>query len=133
MKPGPARGEAASIEVTVTPAMSARVGDATIHPVYGTTAMVQHVEQVCRALLVPHLEEGEEGVGFRIELLHRAPAPIGATVVLTATVANSSRNEVVCEVTVRHGTTMIARGSFEQRVVNLKEFRASLPAPVEQA
>lgn len=128
MQPGPARGETASIEVTVSPSMAARVGGDTIHPVYGTTAMVQHVEQVCRELLVPHLEPGEEGVGFRIELLHRAPAPIGAAVVLTATVAKSSRNEVVCEVVVRHGATMIARGTFEQRVVDLEEFRASLPA-----
>lgn len=128
MRPGPPRGETATLEVTVSADMTARVGGEEIHPVYGTTALVGHVEQVCRQLLVPHLEPGEEGVGHAIELTHRAPAPVGATLVLTATVQRVERQELMCEVLVRHGTRMVARGSFVQRVVPLAEFAAEIAA-----
>jgi predicted thioesterase len=83
--PGPAPGQTATLTFTVTPAMAASVGRRRIHPVYGTAAFVEHVEQVCRGMLEPHLEEGEEGVGYRLEVVHRAPAPVGAELVLTAT------------------------------------------------
>lgn len=126
MRPGPPRGATATLEVTVTPAMTARVGDTEIHAVYGTVPLVGHVEQVCRQLLEPHLEPGEEGVGTRLELLHRAPVPVGETLSLTATVASVEQRKLVCEVIVRHGTTIVARGSFEQTLVELDEFQAQI-------
>ncbi len=112
----------------MTPDMTARVGGRQIHPVYGTAALVQHVEEVSRQLLVPHLEPGEEGVGYAIEATHRAPVPVGATIVLTATVQRVGPRQLVCEVLVRHGTQLVARGSFEQRVVPLTEFQAEIDA-----
>lgn len=123
MRPGPARGETVTLEVTVTSDMTARVGDDEIHPVYGTGALVQHIEEVCRGLLVPHLEEGEEGVGYAIEATHRAPVPVGARIVLTASVARVGPRQLICEVLVRHGTALVARGSFEQRIVSRDAFR----------
>ena len=110
----------------MTPEMTARVGGEEIHPVYGTAALVQHVEEVCRKLLVPHLEPGEEGVGYAIDVTHRAPIPVGATLVLTATVQRVGPRQLVCEVFVRHGNALVARGSFEQRVIPLAEFRAEI-------
>lgn len=126
MRPGPARGETATLEVTVDDAMSARVGGVEIHPVYGTTALVGHIEEVCRGILAPHLEPGEEGVGHHLEVTHREPVPIGATVVLTASVANVGAQRLVCEILVRHGTALVARGSFEQRVVDIDDFHARI-------
>lgn len=126
MRPGPARGESTTLEVTVTHEMTAVVGDREIHPVYGTTALVGHIEEVCRALLEPHLEAHEEGVGYAIEALHRSPVPVGASLVLTATVARVGPRELVCEVLVRDGGRLVARGSFEQRIVSREEFRAAV-------
>jgi fluoroacetyl-CoA thioesterase len=123
MRPGPPRGETATLEVTVTPDMTARVDGTEIHPVYGTAAIVGHIEQLCRQLLVPHLEPGEEGVGASIEVHHRAPVPVGETVTLVATVATVGPTKLVCEVLARHGGTLVVRGSFEQRVVPLAAFR----------
>jgi fluoroacetyl-CoA thioesterase len=128
MRPGPARGATATLEVTVTPAMTARVAGDQIHPVYGTAALVTHIEQLCRELLVPHLEPGEEGVGAAIEVHHRAPVPVGETVVLAATVATVGPTKLVCEVLGRHAGTIVARGSFEQRVVSLAGFRSEVEA-----
>jgi fluoroacetyl-CoA thioesterase len=128
MRPGPPRGETATLEVTVTESMTAQVGGQQIHPVYGTAALVQHVEEVSRQLLVPHLEPGEEGVGYQIEVTHRAPVPVGAKLVLTAEVAQVGAQRLTCEVIVRHGTHLVARGSFEQRVVNRDDFEAEVAA-----
>jgi fluoroacetyl-CoA thioesterase len=128
MRPGPPRGETATLEVTVTPDMTARVAGTEIHPVYGTGALVAHVEQLGRQLLVPHLEPGEEGVGAALEVHHRGPVPVGETVVLTATVASVGPTTLVCEILARHAGTIVARGSFEQRVVPLETFRAEVEA-----
>lgn len=128
MRPGPPRGATATLEVTITSDMTARVAGTEVHPVYGTVALVAHVEQVCRDLLVPHLEPGEEGVGQALEVSHRAPVPVGETVVLTATVATVAPTRLVCEVLVRHGTAVVARGSFEQRVVPVETFRREVEA-----
>lgn len=135
MRPGPPRGATASLEVTVTSDMTARVDGREIHAVYGTVPLVAHVEQVCRALLEPHLEEGEEGVGARIELLHRAPVPVGATVSLVATVASVTPDSLTCEVLVRQDGSVVARGSFEQRIVPIDAFLAEIDArgPAPQA
>lgn len=122
MRPGPPRGATATLEVTVTPDMAAQVGGHEIHAVYGTLPLVAHVEKVCRELLEPHLEPGEDAVGSRIELAHRAPVPIGETIQLVATVASVTQRELVCEVLVRHAGQIVARGSFEQSLVDLERF-----------
>lgn len=126
MRPGPARGETATLDVTVTPAMAGTIGGGQIHPVYGLAALTTHVEEVCRDLLLPHLGPGEEGVGCRIDMTQRAAVPIGAAIVLTAEVARVDTDVLICEVTVRQGTAMVARGSFEQRVVISENFHADV-------
>jgi fluoroacetyl-CoA thioesterase len=128
MRPGPPRGETASRSITVAPEMTARIGGREIHAIYGTGALVAHVEELCRAILEPHLEPGEEGVGAAIEVHHRAPVPVGERVDLVATVASVSAHRLVCEVIARHAGTIVARGSFEQRVVPRATFLADAEA-----
>jgi fluoroacetyl-CoA thioesterase len=133
MRPGPARGETASVTFTVTPEMTARVGEREIHPAFGTHALVAQIERLCRELLEPHLEEGEEGVGYEIRATHHAPAPVGAELEMTATVADVNSKRLLCEIGIRRGSTLVATGSFEQRLVDAEEFNAGLdsdsPAP----
>ena len=126
MRSGPPRGATASLEVTITPDMTARIADREIHAVYGTVALVAHIEQVCRGLLEPHLEPDEEGVGSRVEVAHHAPVPVGETVSIVATVAVVDPTRLVCEVTVRHNDSIVARGSFEQRTVDRDTFGAQV-------
>ena len=128
MRPGPPRGETATLDVTIDQSMVANVAGEEVHPVYGTGALVQHIEEVCRQLLVPHLEDGEEGVGYHIEAQHRHPVPVGTDIRLTAEVASVGPKRLVCDVLVRQGNEIVARGSFEQRVVDLEEFRAEVTA-----
>lgn len=106
--------------------MTARVGGREIHPAYGTVALVGHVESLCRSILEPHLEPGEDGVGYRMEVVHHAPAPVGAELTLTATVADVDPRRLLCEVSARHGTRLVAQASFDQRVVPAADFTATI-------
>lgn len=124
MQPGPPRGTTEVLDVTVTPDMAATVDGEVIHEVYGTQAIVGHMQQVCRNLLVEHLEPGEEGVGSHLDLTQRAPVPLGAEVQLIATVAQVSSQRLMCEVVLRHGGRMVARGSLDQRIVRTRDFAA---------
>lgn len=126
MRPGPARGDSQVLEVTVNDDMTATVAGRVIHLIYGTGALVAHIEEVCRSLLEPHLEQGEEGIGYRIEAAHVAPAPVGTDLTVTATVADVGPRRVLCEVTVRDQQRLVANGSFEQRVVDAEQFAADL-------
>ncbi len=127
MRPGPPRGATATLEVTVPAASPADDEDRT-RRTYATAALATDVERVCRRLLDPHLEPGEIAVGVRLELLHRAPVPVGERVTLTATVATVQPGGLTCEIQARHGGTMVARGSFEQRVVSSTTFDAEVAA-----
>jgi predicted thioesterase len=79
-------------------------------------------------VLEPHLEAGEEGVGAKIELLHRAPVPVGETITLLATVATVAQTSLTCEILARHRGDVVARGSFEQRIVQVADFLAEVDA-----
>lgn len=128
MKLGPARGENTTRTVSVSGAMTARIGEREIHPVFGTVPLVTEVEELCRELLEPHLDDDEEGVGYRLELVHHAPAPVGAEVAIVASVADVSRQRLLCDFTARHDGRLIATGSFEQRIVPAAEFEERIRA-----
>lgn len=114
------------MDIVVTEAMASKAS-ATAR-VYGSVALVEHMEQICRVLLEPHLEDGEDAVGHGLDVTHRAPVPVGASVTLTATVAEVRPQRLKCEVLVRQTGRLVARGSFEQRVVKVSEFDAEVAA-----
>lgn len=124
MRPGPPRGATATLEVTVPSGVST-AGAAVV---YDTATLAADTERVCRSLLAPHLEPGEIAIGVRMELLHRAPVPAGATVSLQATVASVGPNTLVCEMMARHAGAIVARGSFEQRTLPSAAFDAEVAA-----
>ncbi|HRN17451.1 MAG: thioesterase family protein [Trueperaceae bacterium] len=77
-------------ELLVTPAMTvdfedqhdARLGK--LHPVYATYWLAKHMELVSRKLILPFLEEGEEGIGHSVSVKHLASALPGMRLRLTA-------------------------------------------------
>jgi predicted thioesterase len=125
MRPGPPRGATATLEVTVPSVAAAEAHEPLV---YDTATLAADAERVCRVLLGPYLQQGELAVGVRLELLHRAPVPTGELVVLQATVASVQPNGLTCEVMARHRGTIVARGSFEQRIVTVASFGAEVAA-----
>ena len=74
MKPGLTPGVFVEQEFRVTPEMCPHFHGELKHPVYATWTAVHHMELVGRALLEPHLEPDEEGIGAHLTIDHRSPA-----------------------------------------------------------
>lgn len=85
----PFRGdEQATLSVTVTDEMTVRFDQlGPLHPVYATYSLARHFEEAGRLLLLPHLEDGEGGIGTSVSVEHTASALPGMRVTVTATVA----------------------------------------------
>lgn len=128
MRPGPPRGATSTLEVTVTPDMTAYAQADQAPPVCGAAALAALVERIGRELLEPHLESGEEGLGAALELSYRVPVPVGEAMTLTATVAVVGPAKLVCEVLVRHAGANVARGSFEQVLIPTADLAAEVDA-----
>ena len=95
MKPGLAPGASASHRVAVLPDMTPEFAP---HPVYSTYRMARDCEWAARLVILPYLEDGEEGVGAGLRLRHGRPAQVGATIVVTATCIRVRSPLVVCRV-----------------------------------
>ena len=126
MRSGPARGTTVLRELVVEPSMT-DAGRATdlpegLPPTLGTLAMADAIADVARELLAVHLEQDEVAVPARIEIIHRAPVPVGAAVQLEATVQMVEPSRVTCEVLVRRSGGVAARASYEQEVVTRSEW-----------
>ena len=106
-----------------------------VHAVYGTAAMVAHLELAGRKIILPFLEEGEEGVGHAIAVTHLAPTLPGMTVTARARHRETRGRQVICDVEAFNRWGMIGEGSFTQVIVDrrklderLAELRAKLAA-----
>jgi len=132
MRPGPARGTTSRRELVVDATMAdegrATSLPTTLPPTFGTLAMADTIAQMARDLLSEHLEDGEIVVPGKLEIIHRTPVPIGASVLLEATVQMVEPTRVTCEVLVRTSVGVAARGSYEQEVVTHDEWLARIGA-----
>ncbi|HVC79063.1 MAG TPA: hotdog domain-containing protein [Chloroflexota bacterium] len=109
----------ASIEITVAEDMLAAFGDEVIHEVYGTASLVSHMELAARALIIPARQPHEEGIGYRVEVTHLAPAPLGSRVTVTARLGTVEGNRVTCEVEARTQHGLIGEGRITQVILPL--------------
>jgi predicted thioesterase len=113
----PRVGDVATIEVTVTGEMTARLLDREIHPVYGTAWMVRHVEESGRLLVERSLGGEEDATGYRIEVTHERPARVGEQLTVTARVVAAGHGECLTEHEVTGPRGVIGRARLVQRYV----------------
>jgi predicted thioesterase len=99
MKPIPL-GYQASFETVVTDEMTVdfehpddpQLGK--LHPVYATDWMAKHMELAGRKIILPFLEEGEEGIGTKVSVDHLASALPGMKVHIVAEHVRTEGNRV---------------------------------------
>lgn len=118
MKLGLELGREESIKITVTEDMFAAFEGEVIHPVYSTVAMTYHMEWVSRKIILPFLEEHEEGMGASVQLKHIAASPLGSVVLLTATVIELRDNFVKTKVTAQNHLGVIGKGEVVQVILS---------------
>ncbi|WP_175986749.1 thioesterase family protein [Bacillus sp. Marseille-Q1617] len=119
MKSGLAEGHTATVMTEVTPDMHAQFEGSVVHPVYSTVSMVYHMEWASRKIILPYLEEDEEGMGAKVTAEHMAPARTGSSLEIKATVIKYERNIILTEVTVRDfkNDRIIGKGEVKQVVL----------------
>ncbi|MEW9033370.1 MAG: thioesterase [Planifilum fimeticola] len=121
MKPGLRPGHRETMSITVTEDMIAAFGGEMVHPVLSTVTMVYYMEWVGRKVILPFLEEGEEGVGGSITVEHRSPAPIGKQVTFVAEATEVKPNKVVCRVVAEHDKAIVGEGTFTQVILPVEK------------
>lgn len=116
MKPTMQVGNTATISFIVEEHMQPEFEGKIIHPVCSTWDLAHQFELASRHALVPHLEDGEEGIGSKVSIDHCSPATLGSEVEVTASVTKTGDTEVVCSIEARVGSRIIATGEQIQRV-----------------
>jgi predicted thioesterase len=109
----------ARLEITVTPEMRPAFDGEVVHDVYGTAAMVAHMEFAARKVILAAREAHEEGIGYRVDVTHLAPAPVGSTVTVTARLQAVEGTRVVCAVEARTRHGRVGEGTITQVILPL--------------
>ncbi|WP_114571459.1 thioesterase family protein [Exiguobacterium flavidum] len=117
MKPGLSIGQTATVEATVTQDMYAQFEGQVVHPAYSTVSMVYHMEWAARKIILPYLEEDEEGMGGAVSLKHVDMSPLGSRVYVTATLTEIRDNVIVTRVEARNDYGIIGIGEVKQVVL----------------
>jgi fluoroacetyl-CoA thioesterase len=98
MRPIPV-GATAELEVVVRPEHLVDFDEmGRVHAVYATYTMAKHFEEAGRKLLVPHLEDGEAGIGRSVSVEHLAPSWVGDRLTVTATCVDVTGGRLTCSV-----------------------------------
>jgi fluoroacetyl-CoA thioesterase len=117
MKPGLQIGNQAVVHAVVSPEMFAQFEGEVIHPAYSTVTMIYHMEWASRLLIIPYLDEEEEGIGGAVSARHLSPSPEGSSIIITATVSKLDGNSVYSTVTVHNGKILAGEGEVKQVIL----------------
>lgn len=100
-----------------------------LHPVYATYWLTKHMELVSRKLILPFLEENEEGIGFEVSVKHLASALPGMEVRLAAQHLRTEKNRIyaTCAAFNELGDK-VGEGTTTQIVLDRKRLEAGFAA-----
>ncbi|WP_043930767.1 thioesterase family protein [Bacillus sp. EB01] len=117
MKPGIAIGQTEILKVTVTPEMFAEFGGQVVHPAYSTAWMVYHMEWASRLIILPYLEDDEEGMGAAVSVKHISPAKEHEEIIATATLTSIVGNAIWTDIHAKSDTRLIGTGTVKQIIL----------------
>jgi predicted thioesterase len=91
--------------------------------VLSTPMLIALMEQTCVELLKPYLGEGEQTVGFHVDVKHTAPTKIGQKVTVKATLqeVKEQRFRLAVEAINDQGVK-IGEGTHRRALINIKQF-----------
>ena len=101
--------------------------------VYATPSLIRDIEQACRDLIFDQTPEGEDSVGFQVNITHLAPTLLGMAVSITVTVSELDGRKAVFDITASDSLDQICKGSHVRFVVNVDKTRQRLQAKSAKA
>ncbi|MBM7554293.1 thioesterase family protein [Thalassobacillus pellis] len=117
MKEGMEKGQTQTMTIEVTSEMFAQFGGDVVHRTFSTVSMVYYMEWVSRKIILPYLENNEEGMGGAVTVKHVNPAPEGAHITITATLTEKKRNVVITKVEAVMEELLIGTGEVKQVIL----------------
>jgi fluoroacetyl-CoA thioesterase len=111
-------GTTHEITRTVTPDMTA---DALGNPgvmVFATPSVLTLIENVCSAMLLPHLPAGAATVGTAVDMKHLGATPLGMQVRAKATLVETDGKRFVFSVEVFDAKEKVAEAKHDRFLVN---------------
>lgn len=91
--------------------------------VLATPMMITWMEECARLLADKHLGEGKTTVGTRVDIQHKAPAPVGARVTVEAELVSVEGRRLVFKVRAYSGSVVIGEGIHERYIIDLDRFK----------
>ena len=127
MKAGFDPGTSDEMTITTTPDMGITHLGPSIPSMYSTPSMVGLIEGTCIQLLSRYVDEGEQSVGYHVDVKHLAPTTIGKKVTAKVTLreVNGRRYLFDVEVTSEDGVK-IGEGVHERALINISRFAACI-------
>lgn len=101
--------------------------------VYSTPSLLYDVEVACRELILPHVGEGKDSVGTRVELDHVGATLLGMWVEITVRLTEVNGPAVTFEFSARDAVEEVARGKHSRFVVGLEKTAQRLKAKQAKA
>ena len=123
MKPDLKPGVSEEQTITTTPDMGISHLGPSVPPMYSTPSMIALIEAACVTLMTRYVDEGEQSVGFHIDVRHLAPTTIGQRVTAKVTVraVDGRRYTFDVECTNEEGIK-IGEGIHERAVIDIARF-----------
>ena len=75
------------------------------------------MEWSSRLFVLEMLDEDEEGIGTKLELSHESPALVNERLDIEAVVHSLDQHEIICDISVKVGNRLIAKGITGQKVL----------------
>ena len=97
-----------------------------VQPSLATPSMIKWMEICCRDAILPHLDDGQDSVGIKVDIEHLAATPMGQEVTYTAAVVEVDGRRVRFRVDASDGSEMVGRGVHERYVIDVERFAARL-------
>ncbi|GIK24533.1 MAG: LysR family transcriptional regulator [Rhodocyclales bacterium] len=101
--------------------------------VYSTPSLLYDVEVACRELILPHVGEGKDSVGTRVEFDHVGATLLGMWVEITVKLTEVNGPAVTFEFSARDAVEEVARGKHSRFVVGLEKTAQRLKAKQAKA
>lgn len=131
--PGPARGAyrkrmpltpglSASVSLSVEPGDTADAMGSGDVPVLATPRVVALGERASVEAVADELPEGSTTVGYKVQLTHLAPTPVGGKVVAEATLESIEGRRLTFRVSVSDAHGLVAAGRITRVVVERGRF-----------
>ena len=99
---------------------------ADVKPSLATPAMIARMEITAHDAVQPHLADGQDTVGTRVNVEHLAATPLGAEVTYGAKLTAVDGRRLTFDVEASDEREVVGRGTHERFIIDVERFAAGL-------